>query len=130
MTRLVLLLLGADYMRQRWRGLFIIGWVWLLAGIVIFIDALDGALYFPIEFFAYLFLIEGLATLVIATTGVGGQRARRREVDHAGAAGQRACGHAFTGCRPGGCDRTRTGGRNNGAAHGARQTKRTAACLP
>lgn len=77
MTRLVLLLLGADYMRQRWRGLFIIGWVWLLAGIVIFIDALDGALYFPIEFFAYLFLIEGLATLVIATTGVGGQRVLR-----------------------------------------------------
>jgi len=48
MTRLVLLLLGADYLRQRWRGLFITGCVWLLAGIVIFIDALDGALYFPI----------------------------------------------------------------------------------
>ncbi|MYZ41631.1 HdeD family acid-resistance protein [Schauerella aestuarii] len=77
MARLVLLLLGADYMRQRWRGLFITGCVWLLAGIVIFIDALDGALYFPIEFFAYLFLIEGLATLVIATTGVGGQRVLR-----------------------------------------------------
>jgi len=77
MARLVLLLLGADYMRQRWRGLFITGCVWLLAGIVIFIDALDGALYFPIEFFAYLFLIEGLATLLIATTGVGGQRVLR-----------------------------------------------------
>ncbi|MDQ2150929.1 DUF308 domain-containing protein [Alcaligenaceae bacterium C4P045] len=77
MARLVLLLLGADYLRQRWRGLFITGCVWLLAGIVIFIDALDGALYFPIEFFAYLFLIEGLATLIIATTGVGGQRVLR-----------------------------------------------------
>jgi uncharacterized membrane protein HdeD (DUF308 family) len=77
MVRLVLLLLGVDYLRKRSRGLMTLGIVWLLAGLVVFVDALDNALYFPIDFFAYLFLIEGLATLAVAWTGVGGQRILR-----------------------------------------------------
>jgi uncharacterized membrane protein HdeD (DUF308 family) len=77
MVRLVLLLLGVDYLRERWRGLTVLGLVWLVAGFVVFVDALDGALYFPIEIFAYLLLFEGLATLAVAWTGVGGQRMLR-----------------------------------------------------
>ena len=77
MFRLVLLLLGVDYLRDRWRGLLVIGCLWLIAGVFIFIDALDGALYFPIAFFAYAFLAEGLATLAVAWTGIGGQRVLR-----------------------------------------------------
>ena len=58
MVRLVLLLLGIEYLRTRWRGLTVLGWVWVVAGVVIFVDALDGALHFPIQIFAWLFLIE------------------------------------------------------------------------
>lgn len=77
MVRLVLLLLGVDYLRKRWRAVLILGIAWLVAALAIFIDALDGALYFPIDFFAYIFLAEGLATLAVAWTGVGGQRILR-----------------------------------------------------
>ncbi|PRH11825.1 HdeD family acid-resistance protein [Burkholderia gladioli] len=77
MVRLVLLLLGIDYLRKRARALLAIGIIWLIAGIVVFVDALDNATYFPINFFAWLFLLEGLATLAVAQTGVGGQRALR-----------------------------------------------------
>ncbi len=55
----------------------IIGWLFLVAGIVVFIDALDNAIYFPLNFFAALFVLEGLATLAIAKSGVGGQRVLR-----------------------------------------------------
>lgn len=77
MLRLVLLLLGVDYLRERWRGLRIIGWIWSIAGVAIFIDALDDALYFPISFFAYFLLAEGVATLAVAWTGMAGQRILR-----------------------------------------------------
>jgi len=72
-----MLLLGVEYLRKRARTIFCVGILWAVAGLVIFVDALDGALYFPVMFFAWLFLIEGLATLAVAWTGVGGQRALR-----------------------------------------------------
>jgi uncharacterized membrane protein HdeD (DUF308 family) len=77
MVRLVMILLGVDYLRTRWRSLRIIGWLSVLLGTVIFIDALDGALYFPITPFALLLLLEGLCTLAVAWTGMGGQRTLR-----------------------------------------------------
>lgn len=77
MVRLVMLLLGVDYLRTRATGIFWIGVAWVVAGLVVFGDALDGAMHFPITLFAWLFLLEGLATLAVAWTGVGGQRALR-----------------------------------------------------
>ncbi|ANN76413.1 HdeD family acid-resistance protein [Bordetella flabilis] len=77
MGSLVLLLLGVGYLRERARALLITGSLFLLAGIVVFIDALDNALYFPLNLFALLFVVDGLATLVIAQSGVGGQRVLR-----------------------------------------------------
>ncbi|WP_459616062.1 HdeD family acid-resistance protein [Bordetella sp. 2513F-2] len=77
MTQLILLLLGVEYLRRRSRALVIAGIVFLAAGITVFVDALDGARFFPMELFAILFILEGLATLVIATSGVGGQRVLR-----------------------------------------------------
>jgi uncharacterized membrane protein HdeD (DUF308 family) len=77
MVRLVLMLLGIDYLRTRWRGLVVAGLIWLVAGAVVFFDALDGVTYFPIDFVAWLLLVEGLATLAVAGTGVGGQRILR-----------------------------------------------------
>lgn len=77
MVQLVMILLGVDYLRNRWRGLLIAGWLGVLAGLIIFIDALDNAIYFPLHPFAFLLLLEGLATLMVAHTGIGGQRTLR-----------------------------------------------------
>ncbi len=44
MPQPVLLLLGVPYLRKRWKGLFAAGLFFLVAGIVVFIDALDNAL--------------------------------------------------------------------------------------
>ncbi|MBT2370450.1 HdeD family acid-resistance protein [Pseudomonas fluorescens] len=77
MVRLVILLLGVDYLRSYWRTLKVIGVVGMLLGGVVFIDALDDALYFPINPFAWLLLIEGSATLIVARSGIGGQRKLR-----------------------------------------------------
>lgn len=77
MVQLVMILLGVDYLRNRWRGLMIAGWLGMLAGLIIFIDALDNAIYFPLHPFAFLLLLEGLATLMVAHTGIGGQRTLR-----------------------------------------------------
>ena len=65
MVQLVMLLLGVEYLRKRWRMLFLVGALWLLIGVGLFIDALDSALYFPMQFLAYLLLAEGLATLAV-----------------------------------------------------------------
>ncbi|GAB7126222.1 hypothetical protein JCM19000A_07290 [Silvimonas sp. JCM 19000] len=77
MVKLVLTLLGVDYLRKRWKAICIAGWLWGIAGVVIFIDALDNAIYFPINFFAALLMLDGVATLAVAWTGMGGQRALR-----------------------------------------------------
>ncbi|UNK30061.1 DUF308 domain-containing protein [Serratia plymuthica] len=77
MVQLVMILLGVDYLRNRWRGLMITGWLGVLAGLIVFIDALDNAIYFPLHPFAFLLLVEGLATLMVAYTGIGGQRTLR-----------------------------------------------------
>ena len=53
------------------------GWLGVLAGLIVFIDALDNAIYFPLHPFAFLLLVEGLATLMVAHTGIGGQRTLR-----------------------------------------------------
>ncbi|UDM50056.1 HdeD family acid-resistance protein [Cupriavidus sp. MP-37] len=78
MARLVMILLGVDYLRTRWRGLLWLGCVSVLLGIVIFVDAFDNAIYFPMTPFALVLLLEGLATLVVARSGIGGQRTLRQ----------------------------------------------------
>ncbi|QRX82738.1 HdeD family acid-resistance protein [Glaciimonas sp. PAMC28666] len=77
MMRLAMLLLGADYLRKWWRTFRIVGWLWIAAGLVVFIDALDDAMYFPVTFFAWLLIVDGLSTLAVAWTGIGGQRVLR-----------------------------------------------------
>lgn len=74
MVRLVLLLLGVDYLRRRSRALIWIGALFFAAGSALIVDALDGVVHFPLEVFAWLMLFEGLATLSIVSIGVGGQR--------------------------------------------------------
>lgn len=77
MMRLTLILLGVDFLRSHWRGLRRFGWLTLIAGVMIFIDALDGSLFLPIQPFACLLLLEGGATLMVAHSGMGGQRVLR-----------------------------------------------------
>ena len=77
MVRLMMILLGVDYLRARWRGVLIVGAVSAAIGAALFIDALDGVLYFRVAPFAWLLLVEGLATLAVAWTGMGGQRTLR-----------------------------------------------------
>ncbi|WP_233878922.1 HdeD family acid-resistance protein [Paraburkholderia flagellata] len=77
MVRIMMILLGVEYLRERWRGVMAAGVVSAFVGAALFIDALDGVLYFHIAPFAWLLLIEGLATLAVAWTGMGGQRTLR-----------------------------------------------------
>ncbi|HEY0229644.1 MAG TPA: hypothetical protein VGC55_00210 [Dokdonella sp.] len=77
MIRLALLLLGTDFVRARWRALAAIGVIWLLLGIALFVDALDGVLYFPLQLFGWLLLIEGVVALLVAFSGLARQNALR-----------------------------------------------------
>ena len=77
MVRLVMILLGVDYLRTRWKALMLAGWLSVALGVEVFIDMIDGSLYFPIKPFAFLLLLEGLSTLAVAWTGMGGQRKLR-----------------------------------------------------
>lgn len=77
MIRLTLLLLGTEFVRRRWPWLAALGALWLAAGSVIFIDAFDGVLYFPIHVFGVLILIEGLLSLIAAFNGIDSRRRNR-----------------------------------------------------
>lgn len=95
MVRLVLILLGVEYLRKRWRAITAIGALSAAAGLVVLIDLADGVQYFPLRPFAYFLLFEGLATLTVAWTGVGGQRILRyvKGLAFAGSAGLVMAGH-------------------------------------
>ncbi|WP_083444524.1 HdeD family acid-resistance protein [Herbaspirillum rhizosphaerae] len=77
MIRLVLLLLGADFIRRYWPVLALIGLAWGVIGVSLCIDALDGVLVFPLTLFGYLLLLESLATLFLASSGIGAQKSLR-----------------------------------------------------
>lgn len=77
MIRLVLLLLGADFIRRYWHVLALIGLAWGVIGVSLCIDALDGVLVFPLTLFGYLLLLESLATLFLASSGIGAQKSLR-----------------------------------------------------
>lgn len=77
MIRLVLLLLGADFIRRYWHVLALIGLAWGVLGVSLCIDALDGVLVFPLTVFGYVLLLESLATLFLASSGVGAQKSLR-----------------------------------------------------
>jgi len=77
MVRLLMQLLGVEYLRTRWRSLAWVGAASTVGGAMLFADALDGKLDFPIEPFAWLLLLEGAATLAVASAGISGQRTLR-----------------------------------------------------
>ncbi|WDZ97544.1 MFS transporter [Herbaspirillum sp. WKF16] len=77
MIRLVLLLLGADFIRRNWHALAFAGLLWGTIGVSLMIDALDGVLNFPLTLFGYLLLAESLVTLWVANSGIGAQKTLR-----------------------------------------------------
>lgn len=77
MIRLVLLLLGADFIRRNWHVLATVGLLWGAIGVSLMIDALDGVLNFPLTLFGWLLLVESLVTLWVAGSGIGAQRTLR-----------------------------------------------------
>lgn len=78
MIRLVLLLLGTDFMRRNWHVVAVAGLLWGGIGVSLLIDALDGVLNFPLTLFGYLLLLESLATLWVAASGMGAQKTLRK----------------------------------------------------
>ncbi|WP_051328503.1 HdeD family acid-resistance protein [Geminicoccus roseus] len=68
--RLLLLLLGTEYLRTRWLAFALLGAVWILAGVVIVLDALDGVQYFPLRLFGWLLVVEAGIGLAIALAGI------------------------------------------------------------
>ena len=72
--RLALLLFGVEFVRRRWPWLALLGATWTVAGAAIFIDALDGVLYFPLRVFAALMICEGGIALVGAYLGIDRDR--------------------------------------------------------
>ena len=78
MVRLSMVLLGNDFVRKRWSALALTGIVWGTAGVAIFIDALDGVLYFPLHLFGYLLLLEALILLLVPAPQTGTAAALRK----------------------------------------------------
>ncbi|MGX9935439.1 HdeD family acid-resistance protein [Advenella kashmirensis] len=75
MIQIALLLFGASFVRRNAYLLGIMGFLWLVAGLVIFVDAFDGVRYFPLTLFGVLLLIESVITLSVASSGIGAQKA-------------------------------------------------------
>ncbi len=78
MIQLALLLLGADFIRSRWAVLASVGLVWAALGVGLFIDALDGVVWFPVHVFGYLLILEALVTLVATTSNLGTRTVLRK----------------------------------------------------
>ena len=68
--RLMLLLLGTEYLKRRWWWFIAIGLFWMLAGLAIFVDGLDDAWDFPMRFFGGMLLLEALVSLAAAAGGI------------------------------------------------------------
>jgi uncharacterized membrane protein HdeD (DUF308 family) len=68
--RLLLLLLGTDWLRRHRRVLAGAGLIALAASVPLFVDALDDEVYFPLRLFGCLMLIEGFAMMAVAASGV------------------------------------------------------------
>lgn len=74
MIEIILILTGMRHVKKYVRCLALTGIIWSLAGLLVIYDTLDGRLYFPLRFFAFLLLIESILTLFKVSKGQGTQR--------------------------------------------------------
>jgi uncharacterized membrane protein HdeD (DUF308 family) len=72
MLRVLLLLLGTDYVRSWWRVFLGLGVVLVAVAVFLLVDTMDGVLLVPLRLFGGVLLAEGLLTLVagFATSGL------------------------------------------------------------
>ena len=71
MIRLVVLLLGAEATRRKWRSMAIVGVLWLAIGIVIIGDGADGITVIATQTFAYFLIAEGVIALLLTMASPG-----------------------------------------------------------
>ena len=74
MLQISLLLMGAHFVRRITPILALFGLLWGLAGVIIFIDGLDGMLYFPSRVFSALLICESLVMLMMAPGAAGARK--------------------------------------------------------
>jgi uncharacterized membrane protein HdeD (DUF308 family) len=70
MIQLLLHLLGARYISRHLPKLLLLGAIWLGIGAFVVADALDGALWFPLQTFGVLVAAEGVVAIVLAKSGL------------------------------------------------------------
>lgn len=77
MIRILFLFLGREIIQRHWKTLFIIGILWLFAGMIMIFDALDGRTILPTYVFAYFLLAEAAVSLLAARGSSGTARQMR-----------------------------------------------------
>ncbi|WP_244000812.1 HdeD family acid-resistance protein [Methylobacterium sp. E-005] len=77
MAPLWLLLVGRAEVGRHWRLLLSVGLLWALAGIVVAVDSLDGALHVPDRWFGVILLIDGLISFAVGASVTGTARRMR-----------------------------------------------------
>ena len=77
MIRLILILLGVEYLRRRSVAMYGLGFAFVLAGIVLLVDSLGGYGYFPLKIFAGLLVVAGVCALAMAAVSTGAIRIGR-----------------------------------------------------
>ena len=77
MAPLWLLLVGRAAVGRHWRFLLSVGLLWALAGIVVLVDSLDGAIHVPDRWFGVILLIDGLISLAVSALVTGTARRMR-----------------------------------------------------
>jgi uncharacterized membrane protein HdeD (DUF308 family) len=65
MVQLALLLVGMEAVRRHWRSLVLIGIIWILLGLVVAIDPLDGVQNITMHALGVVLVLEGLVTLAV-----------------------------------------------------------------
>lgn len=77
MAPLWLLLVGRVEVGRHWRLLLSVGLLCALAGVVVVVDSLDGAIHVPDRWFGVILLVDGLISLAVAATVTGTARRMR-----------------------------------------------------
>ncbi len=77
MIRILFLFLGREIIQRHWKTLLIIGIVWFVVGLAIFIDALDGKTLISSYAFAYFLVPEAIVSLLAAWGSEGTARQMR-----------------------------------------------------
>jgi uncharacterized membrane protein HdeD (DUF308 family) len=78
MIRLVLLLLGTQFIRRRWSLLAGLALLWAALGLFLLVSAFTDATWFPVHLLGYLLVLEAVITLVATTSNLGTQTVLRK----------------------------------------------------